>query len=144
MPFSNYRKEIRRLNSKMLFYKNLYPNTIEISGNAYNTAAIRCGLLDEFYKELKEYTDKLPADLFKEIDSVELKNTFLCWDFGDEDHGWDLWGPEDEIHTTFAYFYRKHNNREKALNNTIEFYKNRTRAEWREGRRSFLGKLLLS
>lgn len=35
-----------------------------------------------FYK----YTDKLPSDLFKEIDSVELKNTYLCWDFGDKDH----------------------------------------------------------
>ncbi len=80
MPFSKYRKEIRRLNSEILFYKKLYPNTIQISGNAYNTAAIRCGLLDKFYRELKEYTDKLPADLFKEIDSVERKNNHLYWD----------------------------------------------------------------
>lgn len=144
MAYDEYREKLKHIHGSIERCKEVYPNTFEFCGNLYNHIEDLQKLLRAFRKELMAYKKELPKDLIEKIDQKQFDEYKSCWSFGNEDTGWYFWGPQDEIVTTFAYYYCIDNDFEKAMEKTLSFYKNTPKEEWPKGRIRFLELLLLS
>ncbi len=144
MSFENYREKMKHIRGLIDRCREVYGKNIWMCGNWYNHKEDRWDLLNKFSKDLKAYARTLPDDLIKKIDLKEFDGYNYHWTFGNEDEGWEFWGPQDEIITTFAYYYHENNNFESSYKKTLDFYKETKLEEWSEGRYLFLERLLYS
>ena len=144
MTFDEYREKMKNIRNLINRCKEVYGRNTWMCGTYYFRLEDRKNLLQEFYKELTAYKKTLPEELIKKVDLGPFKKYDCSSTFGNEDDGWYVWGPQDEIITTFAFYYHERNDFEESFEKTLNIYKSTKRKEWFEGKEYFLEKLLLS
>ena len=144
MNIKDYREKMEHIRGLIDRCEEVYGTRIWMCGNWYGHMEDRLELLNKFSKELGAYKKKIPKELIKKIDLKPFKKYEFYKIYGDEDSGWYSWGPQDEIITTFAFYYYKNKNFEKCYEKTLKFYEGAAIEEWEKGRVSFLERLLLT